>query len=193
MFSNAERFNSDIAGWTVTKLADLSGMFASASSFSQDLCAWRTSLPSYAFFESTFMGTACTSTSDPVSVALGPVCAVCPSLPPTPSPTPGPGTASPTSHKAQFTSTDQLRSAVEAAQFAGADCGADVYSTYGPMSAWDVSLLDNLDSIFQSKGPIYCHQGGHNLNNWNVSQVTSMQRMSQVDLVNIIPVYSKHF
>jgi Mycoplasma protein of unknown function, DUF285 len=79
MFSCAYSFNSDIAGWEVTKLYDLTTMFLGANNFNQDLCAWRTSLPSYSVFESTFSRTSCASTSDPASVALGPFCAVCPS------------------------------------------------------------------------------------------------------------------
>jgi Mycoplasma protein of unknown function, DUF285 len=187
MFSYAQSFNSDIAGWEVTKLYDLTGMFRYAYNFNQDLCAWRTSLPSYSLFELTFQDTTCASTSDPVSVALGPFCAVCPSLAPTPSPTPGLGTPSPTSSTTtttKFTSPWELRQAVVAAQ--GADCDAEVYITYGPMGAWDVSQLDNLDSVFnEARGP-FCPPVGLNLNNWNVSQVTSMRGTSQVHLVNIM-------
>jgi hypothetical protein len=186
MFNNAYRFNSDISGWKVRKLVDLRRMFYDASSFSQDLCAWRTSLPLNPYFEWTFLLTTCANTSDPMSVNLGPFCAVCPSLAPTLSPTPGPGTPSPTSsttNTTRFTSTQELREAVVAAQSAGADCDAEVYITYGPMQ------LAHLDWIFSGiRGP-FCPPVGLNLNNWNVSQVTSMTCMSQVQLVNTIPVY----
>ena len=113
-------------------------------------------------------------------MTAGPYCAICPTNPPTQSPTPT---------LSSFAGTGELRNAVVAAQAAGADCNAAVYQTYGPMNAWDVSRITNLDSVFSGmQGPSFCTTAGLNLNNWNVSRVTSMTGMSQAFITSHIPV-----
>jgi hypothetical protein len=74
MFSGALRFDSNLAGWQVQKLTDLSYMFSGASKFNQDLCPWLAIIQPSAQFTSFVAGTACESTSDPISVISGPAC-----------------------------------------------------------------------------------------------------------------------
>jgi hypothetical protein len=96
-----------------------------------------------------------------------------PTLGPTLIPTPGPTFSS-------FSSTPELRLAVFDAKNAGSNCFANVYQTYGPMNAWDVSRLDNLDYVFQQVPNFpFCDGGQVNLNSWDVSQVTSMRSRLQ--------------
>jgi hypothetical protein len=173
--------------------------FKGAAFFNQDLCTWSTRLPSNVVFQQTFAGTACISTSDPTSVTAGPYCAICPAISPalspqpseSPQPSPSP-TVSPAPTIAplsSFANTGELRTAVVAAELAGANCAATVYQTYGPMNAWDVSRITSLDSVFSGiQGPSFCTTAGLNLNNWDVSKVTSMNGMSQAPITSHISV-----
>ena len=43
MFANASVFNQDISGWTVNTITDMSGMFSNASVFNQDIGSWTVS------------------------------------------------------------------------------------------------------------------------------------------------------
>jgi hypothetical protein len=123
---------------------------------------------------------------------------------PTKTPTKAP-TNEPTKLHTGFTSTLELRKAILDGNTAGDDCDAEVYLIYGPIDDWDVSRLNNLDGVFShfiggyaddggggsfdddsfndddggfiddGIGP-FCTAGGlFDLNNWDVSQVTSMR------------------
>jgi hypothetical protein len=156
MFYRTALFNSNLAGWQVQHLNDLTYMFYQASSFNQDLCTWRTRLPTTAIATSAFEDTACASTSDPM-LLVGPYCAICPNS------------------FLEFSDDVELRNAVLAAEAAGSDCNAIVYQTYGPMNAWKVSRLYFLRETFRDiQGPSFCPPGQLNLNHWNVSQVRQM-------------------
>ena len=101
---------------------------------------------------------------------------------PTKTPTKNP-TMSPSPFK-KFTTTAELRSAALAADSSKTNCNAPVYQTYGPMDAWDVSLLNNLDGVFANRDGPFCNSGGpYNLSRWDVSQVTSMVGMLHPSVV----------
>jgi hypothetical protein len=58
------------------------------------------------------------------------------------------------------------------------------------MNSWDVSALTDLNGAFftlSKSSSMFCPAGVLNLNNWDVSRVTSMYGMSQFQVASLIP------
>ena len=77
LFWEAAAFNVDISGWDLTSVTNMEyAMFYGATSFNQDLCAWRETFPyNAARYLGTFEKTACTFGETPQFAAKGPFCA----------------------------------------------------------------------------------------------------------------------
>jgi len=72
-----------------------------------------------------------------------------------------------------FADKAELQTAITDAAAAGYNPTAQVYLDYGyPMSAWDVSGIQNFDFLFQGY-----NGDSFDLNGWDTSQVTSMTFM----------------
>jgi len=115
--------------------------------FLQDL-GW--CLPSTVDMDNAFSGTECESTDCGVSIC---------------DPTAEP-TAQPTIHV--FTTKEDLVEAVEAWT---SDATAAT-ATYGPISTWDVSAIDDMSALFSGKIAF-----NDDVSGWDVSSVTTMERM----------------
>jgi hypothetical protein len=76
MFKHAQAFNHDVSSFSVSQVHDMSGMFAGASSFSQNLTAWSGALQKGTIVTHMFNGTACPNQHDPQLKVLpqGPFC-----------------------------------------------------------------------------------------------------------------------
>ena len=74
MFRDATSFNGDISALDISSVTDIWYMFYGASSFNQDLCAWRDAFP-YDNAVGIFQNSGCTFTSAPQVNQKGPFCA----------------------------------------------------------------------------------------------------------------------
>ena len=75
LFWEAAAFNIDISGWDLSSVTNMEyAMFYGATSFNQDLCAWRETFP-YSVASRTFGKTACAFRATPKLEDKGPFCA----------------------------------------------------------------------------------------------------------------------
>ena len=80
MFYGASSFRSELNGWSIENVIDMSSMFERASSFSSDLFAWgnRFTLigasPYTVKVENMFLDSACHNDASPSNFEVGPWC-----------------------------------------------------------------------------------------------------------------------
>ena len=80
MFSGASSFSSELSGWVIDNVVDMSSMFERASSFNSDLFAWGNRLtligasPSTVKVENMFVDSACHNDASPSNFEEGPWC-----------------------------------------------------------------------------------------------------------------------
>jgi len=79
VFHRATSLNSSMASWDISNVADLSEFLDGAVSFSQDLCAWGSTIQPPVNVDRMFQDTACPSELSPdlTSNPYGPFCHVC--------------------------------------------------------------------------------------------------------------------
>jgi len=129
-------------------------MFWEASSFNQNLCAWKDSFP-YSNAIDIFLGSGCIIKGDPSSATQGPFCASC-------------NTVSSTDC---FSTRTELKAAVD--KYVQGNWSTTVSSKYGwPIGSWCVDYVEDMSGLFQ-----HLDTFNEDISEWNVGQVTDMEDM----------------
>ena len=79
----ASSFNQDISGWSIARVHNMDYMFRDASTFSQNLCAWRPAEFQYKKSKDIFLGTKCNIKKTPTGTDSVAFCHSCRSISPT--------------------------------------------------------------------------------------------------------------
>ena len=157
-FENATSFNGDISSWDTSGVTSMSFMFFNASSFDGDILEWSGSATETAQFDMFFGASQFHRKFICDDVAHGPLSAC----------------------YAQEKLTDATISGAIGSCLSEAPATGDctkhgtVDNKYGVMSDWDVSLVTDMQSAFQSKSTF-----NGDISKWDVSSVKDMSHMFQ--------------
>ena len=155
-FENATSFNGDISSWDTSGVTSMSFMFFNASSFDGDILEWSGSATETAQFDMFFGASQFHRKFICDDVAHGPLSAC----------------------YAQEKLTDATISGAIGSCLSEAPATGDctkygtVDNKYGVMSYWDVSLVTDMQSAFQSKSTF-----NGDISKWDVSSVKDMSHM----------------
>jgi surface protein len=182
MFATAIKFNRDISRWDVSSATDLDSMFSGATTFNIDISNWdvRSALNmDFMFYHAaSFMHSMCSSSwarstaaqsaQNMFAGSRGSISSAGRCM------TMNTNINMNTGHTggmSTFTSTDKLKSAIDACL--NMDKNGDCFNgPHGPMAHWDVSRITDMSSLFHSRKDF-----NGDLSKWDVSSVTNMAFM----------------
>jgi len=166
--------------WNVQNNDDFSYIFAGASSFNQNLCPWRSQLlssGSIAKTEYMFVATSCPRKDDPDGPIISnssSFCAACEGLPTTTDPTPSPVAGF--SGQA-FTSTQELRNAVDSYILDSSSTTATALKYGYPIGNWNVGQVSDFSSVFSAKRNPLLIRFDEELGGWNLDSAVTTASM----------------